>query len=68
MNRVRFILKSGYDFVIFCENAKVTFLDNELTGYTLTGVKGYTPLYLRISEIDAVIDEGPVKEEAEDDA
>ena len=64
MNRVRFILKSGYDIVIFCENAKVKILDNELTGYTLTGVKGYMPLYLRISEIDAVIDEGPVEEGA----
>ncbi len=64
MNRVRFILKSGRNIIVFCENAKIKALDNELMGYTLTGVKGDMPLYLRISEITAVIDEGPVKEEA----
>ena len=64
MNRVRFILKSGRDIVVFCENAKIKAFDNELAGYTLTGIKGDTPMYLRISEIAAVIDEGPVKEEA----
>ena len=64
MNRVRFILKNGCNIVVFCENAKIGAFDNELTSYTLTGIKGDMPLYLRISEIDAVIDEGPVTEEA----
>ena len=62
MNRVRFVLKSGYSFVVLCENAKIKNVNNELTGYELIGVKGDIPLYMRVNEIAAVIDEGPVVE------
>ena len=60
MNRVRFILKSGRSVVVLCENAKIKNVNNELTSYELIGVKGDIPLYMRVNEIAAVIDEGPV--------
>ena len=62
MNRVRFILKSGRSVVVLCENAKIKNVNNELTSYELIGVKGDIPLYVRVNEIAAVIDEGPVVE------
>ena len=68
MNKVRFILKSGRSVVVFCENAKIKTIENELTSYVLEGIKGDRPLYFRIGEIVAVIDEGPVKEAAKNGA
>lgn len=61
MNRVRFILKSGRSVVVLCEDAKIKSLENELMSYDLKGIKGDRPLYFRISEIAAVIDEGPIE-------
>ena len=69
MNRVRFILKGGYSFVVKCETAKVRTTGNEMTGYSLDGIKGNRPLHIRINEVAAVIDEGPIEEsEDENDA
>ena len=62
MNRVRFILKGGYSFVVTCETAKVPTTVNEMVGYSLDGIKGDRPLYVRINE-------GPIEEsEDENDA
>lgn len=69
MNRVRFVLKCGYSFVVTCENAKICTTGNTVTKYSIDGIKKGRPLYIRIEEIAAVIDEGPVEEsEDENDA
>ncbi len=68
MNRVRFVLKSGYSFVVTCKNVKINSVNNEMTGYSIEGRVGDRPLYIRIDDIAAVIDEGPVKEAAKDGA
>ena len=68
MNRVRFVLKSGYSFVVTCQNVKIDSINNEMTSYSIEGRVGDMPLYIRIDDIAAVIDEGPVQEAADDDA
>lgn len=64
MNNVRFILKNGYEFVVKCENARVTTTVGEITGYSLTGCTANRPLYVCLEQIAAIIDEGTVTDNA----
>jgi hypothetical protein len=60
--QIRFVMKSGYAFTVLCENVKVKSIGNELTGYSYEGGTGSRPLYIRIENVDAVIEDGNVEE------
>lgn len=60
--QIRFVMKSGYAFTVLCENMKVKSIGNEMTGYSYKGGTGNRPLYIRIENVDAVIDDGNVEE------
>ena len=62
MIRVRFILKNGWDIPVVCKNYTITTsnLTGELTNYSLTGVEGRHPIFIRFNEIVAIINEGEV--------
>lgn len=65
MNRVRFILKNGKEIPVVCEKCEVTThkLSGELLAYSLTGIEGKYPLYVRVSEIAAIVDERKVADD-----
>ena len=65
MYRVRFILKNGCTFTVFCDDAKVSSVAGVLTGYTLTGITQNKPLFLAIEQVAAVIVENPTEEKTE---
>ena len=65
MNKLRFIMKSGKSFTVLCENAKITSCEGELTQYSITGIKSNRPLYIRLDDVAAVIDEGRASEKEE---
>lgn len=54
---IRIVLKSGYSFSFQCENMKVTTIGNEITGYSFDGAKSTYPMYIKIDDISAVIEE-----------
>lgn len=60
---IRIILKSGYSFVFSCENMKAKFFDGELTGYSFTGATETFPMYIRLDDISAIVDEGESSED-----
>jgi len=59
-HRVRFILKSGKDFVVHCAKGRVKTVEGQIVGYELAGITANMPLYIDIEQIAAVIDEGPI--------
>lgn len=61
LHKVRFYLKSGASILVICQNAKIEMTGNEITRYDITGIEGEQPLYIRISEIVAVVNEGPAE-------
>ena len=60
--QIRFVMKSGYAFTVLCENMNVKSIGNEMTGYSYDGGTGSKPMYIRIEDVDAVIDDGNVEE------
>lgn len=65
MYKVRFILKNGKEIPVVCESCEISTnkLTGELVSYSLKGIKGKYPLYVRISEIAALIDEREVSDD-----
>lgn len=61
-SKIRFVMKSGYAFTVLCDNMKAKTIGNEISGYSIDGIKGSKPMYIRIEDIDAVIDDGEVEE------
>lgn len=59
---IRIVLKSGYSFVFLCENMKAKRFGDELTGYSFTGATDVFPMYIRIDDVAAIIDEGESSE------
>lgn len=59
----RVVLNSGFSFSVLCDNLTIKSFENQLTGYSFEGIVGSNPLYIRIDDIAAVIDEGPAAEE-----
>jgi len=53
--KIGVILKSGREIIILCESFEWKYSGNELTAYTIKGIKGATPNYIRIEEIAAVV-------------
>lgn len=53
--RTTFVMKSGAKFIVYCENAKITTSAGVLQSYSLDGIKGDKPLYIRVDEIDTVL-------------
>lgn len=56
------VMKSGYSFSFLCDNLKTKSIEGELLGYSYEGATANRPMYIRIENVDAIIDEG----EAED--
>lgn len=67
MHKVRFILKSGASIIVMCKNARVRWVDNELTGYSLEGIAGAKPMYIRLEDVSAIVDELPEGYSEEDE-
>lgn len=53
---VRIILKNGGEFIVKCKKFSVKEnAHGELTGYTIEGIEENSPLYLRFSEVAAIV-------------
>ena len=55
--KITIVLKSGYAFDFQCDTMKVKSLDNVMTGFSFDGATGRCPMYMRMDDISAVIDE-----------
>ena len=60
---IRVVMKSGYSFSFLCDNLETRTIDGELTGYSYDGATANIPMYIRITNVDAIIDEGEVEED-----
>lgn len=64
---LRFILKSGADFVVSCGNASI--IRNNITGlmngYSLVEIERNRPLFINFNEVAAVIRLGELPQEEE---
>ena len=58
MRKIRIVLKNGYTFTFTCENMKVKTIDNQLAGYSFDNANVIFPMYIRMDDVSAVIDEG----------
>lgn len=61
-SRVRVVLKNGYSFSFCCDELEVRKSDNEITSYTIVGAAFPRPMYIRLDDISAIINEGPCEE------
>jgi hypothetical protein len=66
-SRVRIVLRSGYSFSFCCDELEVRKSDNEITGYTIAGATCPRPMYLRLDDVSAVINEGPCEDGGDED-
>jgi len=64
-SRVKIILKSGYAFSMVCDDFTVKHQNGEITGFSYTGATIPRPLFIRVGDISAVIEEGAVSDEHE---
>ena len=65
--RIRVVLKSGFDFAFSCEDMKVKTIDNQLVGYSYREARPVNPMYIRMEDVPAVIDEGKCEDGGQDD-
>lgn len=61
-HKIRIVLRNGYDFTFLCDEFKVKTIDAELSGYSFTGAAPTVPMFINLSDVLAIIDEGEVKE------
>ncbi len=66
-SRVRIVLRSGYSFSFCCDELEVRKSDNEITGYTIAGATWPRPMYVRLDDVSAVINEGPCEDGGNED-
>ena len=66
MTRIRFVLKSGRQLFFNCEEVNIKTINNNLTGCGLMGIGGSRPLFINMEEVAAIINDGEVTEEPED--
>ena len=59
---IRVVMKSGYSFSFLCDNLKTKSTEGELLGYSYEGATANRPMYIRIENVDAIIDEGEAEE------
>lgn len=64
--KIRVVLKSGFSFTFNCEKMKVKSIENEMTGFSFDGATEIFPMYIRMDDVSAVIDEGSCDEQAEE--
>lgn len=65
--KITIVMKSGCSFSFVCEEAEITSVGNELTGYSFKGLSGASPWFIRINDIDAIIETAaPEDEEGEE--
>ena len=53
--RAGIILKSGKEIIVVCKSFNWKIDNNEIISYTIAGIKGSNPSYIRISEIVAIV-------------
>ena len=53
--KIGIVLKSGKEIRLRCDEIKWEHQGNELVSYTITGLVGTKPSYIRIEEIAAII-------------
>lgn len=66
-SRVRIVLRNGYSFSFCCDELEVRKSENEITGYTIAGATWPRPMYLRLDDVSAVINEGPCEDGGNED-
>jgi len=59
---IRVVLKSGYSFSFICDSMKTKSTEGELLGYAYEGATANRPMFIRIENVDAIIDEGEAEE------
>ena len=59
---IRVVMKSGYSFSFLCDSLKTKSAEGELLGYSYEGATANRPMYIRIENVDAIIDEGEAEE------
>jgi hypothetical protein len=52
--RATFIMKSGANIVVYCNDIKITFSGSELRSYNINGIRGENPFYIRIEDVSAI--------------
>lgn len=60
--KICIVMKSGYSFNFLCDKFKIKTLENKLMEYSSDGLKGSRPMYVRMEDVDAIIDECEVEE------
>ena len=60
---IRVVMKSGYSFSFVCDRMKTKEREGELLGYSYEGATATRPMFLRIENVDAIIDEGNTEED-----
>lgn len=56
MAKVKIIFKSGADIIINCDNFSIRIDDNnQLISYSIEGIEGSYPLFIKIEEIVAIL-------------
>lgn len=61
------VMKSGYSFSFMCDRMKVKTIEGELIGYAFEGATANRPMFIRIENVDAIIDERAAEEGGNED-
>ena len=62
MRSICVVMKSGYSFSFPCEKFETNSIEGILIGYSYNGATGRRPMFIRLENVDVIIDEGDVKE------
>ena len=66
-SRIRIVLRNGYSFSFCCDEIEVRRSNNEITSYTIVGAAFPKPMYIRLDDISAIINEGPCEKGEQDE-
>lgn len=61
-SRIRIVLRNGYSFSFCCDEIEVRRSNNKITEYTILGAALPKPMYIRLDDVSAIINEGPCEE------
>ena len=59
---IRVVMKSGYSFSFLCDSMTTKTIGVELIGYAYERATTNIPMFIRVENVDAIIDEGEAEE------
>lgn len=60
---IRVVMKSGYSFSFLCDSFQSKSFEGELVAYSYDGAGVDRPLFIRLDNVDVIIDEGEIAED-----